>query len=512
MSFSVRTLREEASKPKQKKWIHRLGLGLKALAPMVGLYKIWQMRKEERSHRDHRVLFLKKLLMVLVAVLCSFLVVVLTVKGLMAMKVFTLGDIVSVTGTPPIADEYGQTNILLLGQGDADHAGTDLTDSIMVAGIDATNTRSVTLVSLPRDLYLMKTEKMGKGRINSLYRDYKGYLRSKGMTTAEASTEAMKELASELGRNMGIPIHYTVKVDFAGFIKAVDELDGVEIDVPQAIVDTEYPDGEWGYETFSLDAGLQTLDGETALKYARSRHSSSDFDRSARQQQILHALAKKAEESGLSHDPVKITGLYRILSEHMETTLNTRELIGLAEAARSIDKSRLITMQLNDRNGLYDTVAYPGGFLYTPPRNLFDGASVLLPVSIPEFPVTWKQISTLTELIFHQRSAYLAKPQISVLNAGAPSGSARRLGEELTRYGFDVINISNTSADDQEQATISPLTEEDKPITEFFSLLLGMQMTASREDIEPDEKASVTIVLGENYSYAPIQDLLPNIE
>lgn len=511
MSFSVRTLRDEPKSSRSKRWIRSIGIAVKILAPIVGLYEVWSARKAESAHREHREIFLKKILTVLVAVFCAFLVIGLTLKGLMALRVFTLGDIVSVSGTPPPTDAHGHTNILLLGQGDADHDGIDLTDSIMVASIDASHTNSVSIVSLPRDLYLLKTEKMGKGRVNSLYRDYKSYLRGRGMSATDAAQEAMKELAAELGRNMGVEIHHTVKVDFAGFVKTVDELDGIEIDVPEAIVDTEYPDGEWGYETFSIDAGLQKMDGETALKYVRSRHSSSDFDRSARQQQVLKALADKAEQSGVLRDPVKITGLYRILSEHLNTTMGTRELIGLAEVARTIDRSRLIAMQLNDRNGLYGSVTVAGGFLYTPPRSMFDGASVLLPVSIPEFPVTWKQIETLIELLFRQRSAYLARPNISLLNAGAPSGSARKLADELTRYGFSITNVANASTGDREKTLLFPLSEEQKPIAEFFSLLLAIAPGTADPALIPEEVGPITIVLGEDYSYRPIQDLLSNL-
>lgn len=510
MSFSVRKL--DDTPRKKPRWFKALAWTLKIGAPLVGIYQAWLHHKEAEQSKHKRVVVLKKMLLVSVSVLCALLVLGITVKGLMAMKVFTLGDIVSVTGEPPAKDSHGHINILLLGQGDADHAGTDLTDSIMIASIDPSDTRSVVLLSLPRDLYFLKTEKMGKGRINSMYRDYKGYLRSRGMSEKEASLEAMNELAGELGRKMTLDISHAIKVDFVGFTKVVDELDGITVDVPEPILDTEYPDGEWGYETFALDAGLQKLDGETALKYARSRHSSSDFDRSARQQQILKALAQKADETGVAGDAMKIASMYRILSEHVLTTLNMRQIIGLAEIARSIDPSRVITMQLNDRNGLYDTVTMPGGFLYTPPRDLFNGASVLLPVSIPEFPVTWRQIGTLVGLLIRQRSIYLADPTVSVLNAGAPGGSAGRLGSELMRYGFNVTTVANAPVDERNVTTVSALSENDEAVAMFFSVLLDMESAPLPEEIATDQRASVTIILGEDYSYSPLQNLLPNIQ
>ncbi|HCB51466.1 TPA: hypothetical protein DEP21_02725 [Patescibacteria group bacterium] len=70
----------------------------------------------------------------------------------------------------------------------------------------------------------------------------------------------------------------------------MDTLSGVTIDVPKTIHDTTYPDQNMGYMTFHVNSGINTFDGKTALMYARSRHSTSDFDRSLRQQQIVQAV------------------------------------------------------------------------------------------------------------------------------------------------------------------------------------------------------------------------------
>ncbi len=76
------------------------------------------------------------------------------------------------------------------------------------------------MLSLPRDLYTVRTENMGSGRINALYRDYKYYLRrTEGITLEEASVQALHELRRELGRQLGMEIHYAVKVDFIAFVQ-----------------------------------------------------------------------------------------------------------------------------------------------------------------------------------------------------------------------------------------------------------------------------------------------------
>jgi len=284
------------------------------------------------------------------------------------------------------------------------------------------------------------------------------------------------------------------------------------MEVPYDIVDTEYPDENYGFQTFEISAGPQHLDGATALKYARSRHTTSDFGRSARQQQILAAMGEKAESIGLQKDPKKLISLLRILSENFETTMSISETVGLAEIARGIDSSRITTMQLNDRNGLYEGLVEPGGFLYTPPRNLFEGASVLLPVSIPEFPVTWKQIKTAVQLLVHHRELYLAAPEFAVLNSTAKPGTARRLGNELTRYGFPVGKIENTESADQATTTISYRDETDASLAGFFSLLLDIPVSPLPNDLPLTQQARLTIILGEDYRFTPLQDLLPNLQ
>ena len=93
------------------------------------------------------------------------------------------------------------------------------------------------------------------------------------------------------------PVDRYVVVDFQTFVRLVDALGGIEIDVPEAIVDTEYPTPDYGVTTIRFDPGPQVLDGEQALVYARTRHDDSDFGRSERQQQVIGAIAARLLDS-----------------------------------------------------------------------------------------------------------------------------------------------------------------------------------------------------------------------
>lgn len=523
MSFTVRRLKETSAKKQKQKKISSvkasaaLGWALKLSGPLLTVGHMWRERREKQKKHDARINLLKRVMVILVAVFLAFLLFAGTARALIALKVISLRNIATIAGSDLPTDAYGHTNILLLGQGDAGHEGVDLTDTIMIASIDPQHTKSVVLFSLPRDLYFLETTNMGEGRINSLYRDYKTALVRQGNTEQEASRLAMRELADEIGRTMGIEMHDIVKVDFIGFVQAVDAIGGVDIVVPETLIDTEYPGPNYTYETFAINAGPQHLDGETALKYARSRHSTSDFDRSARQQQILGAIADKVKGEGILTKPGQILDLLGIMEQHVETTLDTRKMVSLAAAGKEIDRSKLLTIQLNTQNGLYGSFSSPGGLLYTPPRDQFGGAAVLLPVSIPEFPVTWKQIRILSQMMINDRLAHAEQAPITILNTGAAPGSARRLGGELIRFGFNVVATEN--APDRRERPDSVIISAGSGATgPLLQDLLGYPMqqtpgiafTSASSDASASSQAplspSITIELGEDFVYRPLQE------
>ena len=504
MSFTIRNLSgpSEGRRFLRLPWKKAALFTLAFARPLFHWYNAWQQQRE----KTQRISFLKKTFIILLAILCALLLILGIANALFSIELIGLQSVLSVSGESPPVDEHGHTNILLLGQGDV--TGENLIDSIMIASIDP-ETKSTVLLSLPRDLYILHPENFEPGKLNSRYRDYLMHLRfQKDMEEKDASLTAIQELSSEIGRTFDLTIHHVIKVDFEGFAEAIDAVDGIEIDVPYDIIDPEYPGPNYTYEPFEIHKGLQHLDGKTALKYVRSRSTTSDFARSARQQQVLHALAAKAEVLELLKNPSRIVRLLETLSEHVEMTLSMREVVGLAAIGFSLDPQKIITMQLHDRNGLYDEVIEPGGFLYDPPRELFDGASVLLPISIPEFPVTWLQPRILKMLLIDQRHPYLTKKPMYILNAGAPMGHARKLANELIRYGFDVPKVVNASIPKQSSSAILHKNEESQPFAQFLRDILDIEGSALPVSLAPDEEGPVTITLGKDYHFVPLQSLI----
>lgn len=226
--------------------------------------------------------------------------------------------------------EENRINILLLGMGGEGHQGKYLTDTIMLVSINP-STYQTALLSIPRDLYVQIPDTKLKTKINAIY----AYnLNNKDQTRANS----LNAVATTIEEVTGQKIHYSLALDFDGFKQIIDELGGIDLEVTEDIHDTRYPGPNYSYETFSIKKGFQHLDAETALKYARVRHTpDGDFGRSARQQQVIAAAKKKALSLGTIANPWKIGSLIDILGEHLKTDIRLEEIPTFIKLAEKIN-------------------------------------------------------------------------------------------------------------------------------------------------------------------------------
>lgn len=460
-----------------------------------------RLKRKNITASAGRVRILKRTFLILCGVLATVILLTFTVQALMKMQILSLRSIAFSVGKKPPHDAFGHTNILLLGTGDKNHEGVDLTDTIMIASIDPKE-GSAAMFSIPRDLWITKEG----SRINTLYRDRKWQLqKTKQYTTEESAVLSLKETAQDIASMFGIAIHGTVKMDFSGFVEAIDRIGGVDLYVPYGIVDQTYPGPVVdSYQTFAISKGQQHLDGETALKYARSRHTTSDFGRSARQQQLLQAIMEKAKKENLIASPNTILSLWKILGAHLETTFSTRDMIGIAALAAKVNRSNVISMQLSDAS------SKAGGFLYSPPREEYAGASVLLPSG---GKYGWERLRLFAHLVMNVRWTYLKKPQIHIVNAGAITGSAKNLADELTVFGFDVVSIRSISKEEAPLDSSSIESQADEDVTGYLSEVLRMPSRSMAPSSEAGsdniDESSLTIFLGKDYVPSPLHLLLP---
>lgn len=261
-------------------------------------------------------------------------------------------------------EKQGTINILLLGIAGGNHDGATLTDTIMFAHIDPQNNKAV-LVSLPRDLWAPVLA----SKINTAYEFGQQKRKGGGLTLAKATVADM----------LNQPVHYTFRIDFSGFVHIVDQLGGFDIDVERAFDDYNYPIPQKEKdlcgkteeelklfestasasptiiplsEVFScrvehihFDKGIVRMDGETSLKFVRSRQAlgeeGTDFARSRRQQKVLVALRDKVLSVGVLLNPFKLIQLSQTLGRSIDTDIKTEELDDMVKLAQRMKGAKV---------------------------------------------------------------------------------------------------------------------------------------------------------------------------
>ncbi len=410
------------------------------------------------------------------------------------VKSFNLAAIVFSFGKSLKTDNFGHTNIVLAGIGGEGHDGGDLTDTLMMASIDHEN-KTITMLSIPRDLYVKSGQLKSGERINEIYSIAKNRFKS-----SELGMEELKNVTAAL---TGIRIDYFIRIDFKSFKKLVDSIGGVNIMVEKDIYDPYYPLKETvQYEPFAIKAGLQHMDGEIALKYARSRKTTSDFDRAHRQQQLLTAIKEKALSLNLLTNPSKIQEIYAAVNAGIETDLSVNEIITLAKISTELKKQNVHSFVLGDNPNEC------GGFLYTPAREFFNGAYVLLPAGN-----SYDDIHLFTRTIFDYPQIVSEKDPIQILNGTKKPNIASEVTNFLSRMCFNVIHYSNAENRNLTETTIyfRPLPNGKNPkILDFLQKFLPFKMQAGIPskylNNEKKQQTSVVVELGEDYMQKRIPD------
>ena len=239
-------------------------------------------------------------------------------------------------------EEKDRWDILILGirgedDENAEEAGALLTDTMMILSYEKT-TKKTSLVSIPRDLYV-RIYGTKKNKINSAYEV--GVLRKNSLGFT-------KKLISRI---TGVYIDNAIVLNFSSFKKIINDLDGVDIVLDRPFTESQ----QWGYE-FSLPAGANHLDGESALYYARSRYSSNDFDRAQRQQKLIFAIKDKVLGLNLLADPIKTLSILNSIRKNIETDLNIFDTNSAYELSGQFDsQSNIKHYVVNLDNLVYDT-------------------------------------------------------------------------------------------------------------------------------------------------------------
>jgi LCP family protein required for cell wall assembly len=259
-------------------------------------------------------------------------------------------------------------NILLVGFGGPGHDGPYLTDSIMLLSIRP-GSREAVMISLPRDLWVTipALPRSGYlfGKLNSAYAigtDHAGYpnVRADWKTDTGGGDLAAATVSQITGQH----VDYWVGVDFKAFRDVVNALGGVRVNVPTALDDPYFPQGETtGMMPIHINPGWQQFDGERALEYTRSRETTSDFDRSKRQQLVMLAVRQRA--MSLNAVP-RVFSLLGALQRNVRTNLRPAEMRQLADLAGQLKDKDIRHIGVDTTNLLRNTVGAGGEYILVP--------------------------------------------------------------------------------------------------------------------------------------------------
>lgn len=343
-----------------------------------------------------------------------------TIKGISS------SDLSRLEGT-----DEGRINILLLGIAGKGKPGQNLTDTIMIASVDPKNNRAA-LISLPRDLYVTIPETNVGMKINSAFQY--GINNSGG--DEKKSAESVKKIVADI---TGLDINYYVVLNFDGFIKIIDTVDGVNVMNERDIYDARYPGPNYSYETFELAKGFHHLDGATALKYARERHNDpdGDFGRAKRQQEIMQATKNKVFSAGTMINVFAINEIFNALGDNVKTDISPTEFESFYELAKKTDVNNMNTVVIDAWNK--DSLLKVS-HLETPSGRAF--------ILVPRVG-SWSETQDLAQNAFDlgkikRRREEIAKEDASVVifNKSGVSGPENRIKNLLTdNFGYKNVKI-----------------------------------------------------------------------
>jgi LCP family protein required for cell wall assembly len=386
-------------------------------------------------------------------------------------------------------------NILLMGSDDrvvlSGKFERGRSDTIMVLSLSP-RTKRVAMMSLPRDL-LVTIPEVPKGiqaypqKINHAYA-------FGGVKLAQRTIE----------RELGMKFDYYAKIDLKNFVKVVDMLGGVDLEVP------DYEGGgrgmnyddDWGQLHIHLKPGYQHLDGKQAMGFVRYRKSKyhtakggwiglTDSERAGNQQIFLKAIVEQK---------VKVSNLPNLMRaaaftmQHVDTDMDWRTAVGLANLLRGLDTSRVLhlTVPVRDRmiGGIYYCEATPEKLAEM--RSELD-AFLAGATDTPRFNLTpgFKQGTT----------AATARPvRVRVLNGSGTPGAAKRAADLLQGKFVHLDTVGNADRYDYEQSTVEYLQGQEAA-AQRLAVALGLP-GAQLQEVAPDPSApgvDMTVIIGRDF-------------
>lgn len=274
----------------------------------------------------------------------------------------------------------GRVNVVVLGYGGAGHDGAYLSDSLMVMSLNPGD-RATTMISVPRDLWVQIPPNSGQySKLNAAFADgyangYDASASGQGQLPPGQMAGGL-EAAAKVSDITGLNIPYFLTINFQGFRALVDALGGVDINVPTAFT-ANYPINDdpqinAGWKVIHFDTGMQHMDGERAIEYARARYvlspasEGTDFARSARQQLLIRAIA------GRLRSPSAWPGLSNAMSALQTAIYTNLSLADLSAFTLKLDLNNAAHVGISTSNVLVGATSDDGQDILLPQNGDWD--------------------------------------------------------------------------------------------------------------------------------------------
>lgn len=373
---------------------------------------------------------------------------------------------------------HDRVTVLFLGIDQrCDEVGPTRTDSMMIATLDPV-AQTAAVLSLPRDLWI-EIPGFGIDRINQAH--YLG--EANNYPGGGGPALAVETVAAALG----IPIDYYVTVNFDAFIEVIDLIGGIDIEVPEEIDDPNYPDSCYGYDPFQIDSGRHHLDGETALKYARTRATyGGDVDRAGRQQQVVLAAREKIARLGMLPQLIgQSPELWQTFQRNVRTDLSLEEAIQLALLVQEISRENIRTAVI-DYDYVYDQTTPDGQQVLVPIRENIRALrdELFIPPAVPT-PV----LTNLPEKMRRENA------RVAVYNGTSTFGLAGDTRDYLEGFGVQVTEVGNADSSTYRSTQIIDFGSH-PDTTLYLTQLLSVPPLNISNGTTPDGDYDVLIILG----------------
>lgn len=354
---------------------------------------------------------------------------------------------VPATPVPTLVPAAGpRVTVLVLGvdyrPGEAEPPRSDV---VMLMSLDPA-TGDAAVLSIPRDLYV-DIPGYGPNRINTAY--YFGEMYSE--------PGGGPGLASRTVENaFGVHIDHWVVFRFAAFERSIDMLGGIDVNVPKEIYDPAYPTGNYGTEVFTISAGAHHLNGETALKYVRTRHGDNDLERNARQRATLLAIKKRlSDPAALARLLPQLPGFIGSLGENLQSDLSVPQMLQLGMEGLKVDSSKIRQLAIgSDAVSDYTTAA---GAQVLQPN--WDAVHAILQEFLDGPCQACPEPTAERQLQPSGHAAAVAPPdplaalraenaRVQVLNGTTVPGLAETVAQRLRQAGVNVVSVTDAVRQD----------------------------------------------------------------